>query len=463
MALAVEGNASWTWRPRRNYSFSHKHPTISIRQFRILCMQPQEQQPYEPVLVVIGGGAAGMFGAIRAKNIVPQLKVLVIEKGKPLTKVRISGGGRCNLTNSHFLDTLLLADQYPRGNRELRGSFFKSHGPRDTISWFTNHGVQLKTEDDGRIFPVSDSSSTIVDCLLGEACRNGVILETGKVVTCITRNVDGRFEIKIGRATDGLNQTIQSDYLLIATGSCQQAQGLAVQLGHTVTFSRVRAKLKLSNVKGNASQLIQVGPLLITHWGFSGPVILRLSAWAACLLFSTKYQGTLLVDLTPDLHVEDIKHILLSQKNSFPKNKLRNSVPASFLFVRRFWQYLLAREGLDENTLWASLSHHSLQKLATVIKQCSFDVSGKGEYKDEFVTAGGVPLSEINLNTMESRMCPRLFFAGEVLNVDGLTGGFNFQNAWTGGYIAGTTIGKMVSSSVSRLTMLSSSKDETLL
>ncbi|KAH9297846.1 hypothetical protein KI387_029528, partial [Taxus chinensis] len=194
-----------------------------------------------------------------------------------------------------------------------------------------------------------------------------------------------------------------------------------------VTFSRVRAKLKLSNVEENMPQLVQVGPLLITHWGFSGPVILRLSSWAARLLFSAKYQGTLLVDLTPDLHVKDVECILLSQKRNFPKNKLRNSAPPAFLFVRRFWEYLLAREGLDENILWASVSHRSLQALASVIKKCSFDVSGKGEYKDEFVTAGGVPLSEISLNTMESRICPHLFFAGEVLNADGITGGFNFQ------------------------------------
>ncbi|KAH9297845.1 hypothetical protein KI387_029527, partial [Taxus chinensis] len=194
--------------------------------------------PHEKVLVVIGGGAAGIFGAIRAKNIVPQLKVVVIEKGKPLTKVRISGGGRCNVTNGHFLDTLFLADHYPRGNRELRGSFFKTHGPLDTISWFTNHGVQLKTEDDGRVFPVSDNSATIVDCLLGEARRNGVILEIGKVASCVTHNTNRQFEIEIGKETNGLNQTIQADYLLIATGSCRQGHVLAAQLGHTIVEPR---------------------------------------------------------------------------------------------------------------------------------------------------------------------------------------------------------------------------------
>eukprot|EP01018_Ginkgo_biloba_P013932 Gb_05391 [translate_table: standard] len=401
---------------------------------------------------------------------VSQLKVLVIEKGKPLSKVQISGGGRCNVTNGHFLDMLNLADQYPRGNRELRGSFFKAHGPRDTVSWFSDHGVQLKTEVDGRMFPVSDSSATIVNCLLNEAQKKGVLLETGKAVTSLSRNVNGRFDIKLIKYTDNLKQTIQADYLLIATGSCRQGHVLAVQLGHTivdprpslfsfkikdsnlnklagVSFSRVRAKLKVPNLDKSIPQLTQIGPMLVTHWGLSGPVILRLSAWAARVLFSSKYQGTLVVDFVPDLPADDVKNILHNRKSIVPKQKLRNSAPPEFQFVRRFWIYLLEREGLDGDMLWASVSNSSLKMLAFIVKHCSFNLFGKGEFKDEFVTAGGVPLSEISLNSMESRICPHLFFSGEVLNVDGLTGGFNFQNAWTGGYIAGTSIGKLASSS----------------
>lgn len=447
----------------------HKHPNLTFKRNRLSVYSMQrhqhQHQSYEQVLVVIGGGAAGIFGAIRAKNVMPQLKVLVIEKGKPLTKVRISGGGRCNVTNGHFIDTMLLADHYPRGNRELRGSYFKAHGPRDTVTWFSTHGVQLKTEDDGRMFPVSDSSSTVVNCLLSEALKNEVLLESGRIATCISCNDNGRFDIIVAKAADNLKQTIQADYLLIATGGCRQGYVLAVQLGHTiveprpslftfkikdsylnklagVSFSRVRAKLKLPNLQKSIPQLTQVGPMLVTHWGFSGPVILRLSAWAARLLYSSAYQGTLLVDFVPDLHVDDVKNILLNHKNKFTKQKVRNLAPPEFHFPKRFWQYLLEHQGLDTNTLWASVSHHSLQVLATTIKYCSFDLVGKGEFKDEFVTAGGVPLSEINLNTMESRICPNLFFAGEVLNVDGITGGYNFQNAWTGGYIAGTSIAK---------------------
>lgn len=447
----------------------HRYPKVTVKRHRIsvYCMQQHQhqQQSYEQVLVVIGGGAAGIFGAIRAKNVMPQLKVLVVEKGKPLTKVRISGGGRCNVTNGHSIDTMLLADHYPRGNRELRGSYFKAHGPKDTVTWFSCHGVQLKTEEDGRMFPVSDSSSTIVDCLLSEAHKNGVLLESGRIATRISCNDNGRFDIMVAKAPDNLKQTIQADYLLIATGGSRQGYVLAVQLGHTiveprpslftfkikdsdlnklagVSFSRVRAKLKLPNLQKSIPQLTQVGPMLVTHWGFSGPVILRLSAWAARLLFSSAYKGTLLVDFVPDLHVDDVKNILLNHKRKYKKQKLQNSSPPEFHLPKRFWQYLVEHQGLDKNTLWASVSHHSLQLLASSIKNFSFDLSGKGEFKDEFVTAGGVPLSEINLNTMESRTCPNLFFAGEVINVDGITGGFNFQNAWTGGYIAGTSIAK---------------------
>lgn len=187
--------------------------------------------------------------------------------------------------------------------------------------------------------------------------------------------------------------------------------------------------------------------MLVTHWGISGPVILRLSAWGARDLFSSGYKGTLLVDFTPDLHIEDVKSILIKQKNQFAKHKMLNACPSELRLTKRFWKYLLDREGLDGGILCASVSIKSLQSLGSLLKQCPFEVTGKGQFKDEFVTAGGVPLSEISLNTMESRIQKHLFFAGEVLNIDGITGGFNFQNAWSGGYIAGTTIGELVGSS----------------
>ncbi|KAL5808841.1 hypothetical protein ACOSQ3_029532 [Xanthoceras sorbifolium] len=420
----------------------------------------------EEVLVVVGGGAAGVYGAIRAKTVAPKLNVVVIEKGKPLSKVKISGGGRCNVTNGHCVDNEILAEHYPRGYREFRGSFFNVHGPMDTMSWFSDCGVELKTEDDGRVFPISNSSSSIIDCLLSEAKQRGVFLQTGKVVTTTTATAGGKFLLKLEKRTVNLVECIEADYLLIASGSSKQGYSLATQLGHSivnpvpslftfkiqdsqltelsgVTFPKVIAKLKLENVQRNIPHLTQVGPLLVTHWGLSGPVVLRLSAWGARDLFSSDYKGVLTVDFIPDLHVEDMKSILSQHKHHFAKQKVLNSCPSEFSLVKRFWKYILDREDVCGDTLWASISNNSLISVAHLLKHCTFEVVGKGQFKDEFVTAGGVPLSEISLNTMESKIQSHLFFAGEVLNVDGVTGGFNFQNAWSGGYIAGTNIGKL--------------------
>ncbi|KAF3794152.1 Uncharacterized protein EJ110_NYTH08215 [Nymphaea thermarum] len=403
------------------------------------CLGPQKP---EKLLVVVGGGAAGVFGAIRAKDVAPHLRVVVIEKGKLLSKVKVSGGGRCNVTNGHHVDGKILAEHYPRGHKELKGSFFKMHGPLDTMSWFNDHGAQLKIEDDGRVFPVSDSSSTIVNCLLDQARRSGVELQTGKVLMHASRSGSGRFVLSIEKVKMATVETVESDYLLIATGSSRQGFEIAAQLGHSivqpmpslftlkiedkhlldlagVTFPKVKATLTLQNVR-NVPQFVQtllfmtflvpkVGPMLVTHWGLSGPVILRLSAWGARDLFGSNYKET----KGPEL---------LSNAAEFGEKIL---------------------EGVNEDVLWASVSKTTLSSIALLMKQCSFTIVGKGQFKDEFVTAGGVPLTEITLSTMESRKEPGLFFAGEVLNVDGVTGGFNFQNAWSGAYIAGTRIGEV--------------------
>ncbi|XP_022637581.1 uncharacterized protein LOC106773409 isoform X2 [Vigna radiata var. radiata] len=395
----------------------------------------------EELLVVVGGGAAGVYGAIHAKTVAPHLRVVVIEKGKPLSKVKVSGGGRCNVTNGHCVDNMILAENYPRGHKELRGSFFNIHGPADTMSWFTSHGVELKIEDDGRVFPVSNSSSSIIDCLMSEVKQRGVSLQTRKAVAAISILSGGKFLLEIQQHTSIHVERVEADYLLIASGSSRQGYTLASQLGHSivdpvpslftfkiedlclrelsgVTFPKVKVRLKLDSVQRNIPKLTQVGPMLITHWGLSGPVILRLSAWGARFLFSSSYKGKLFVDFIPDLHVETLKSILSHHKLQYAKQK-----------------------GLSGDVLWASMSNSSLMSIGSLLKDCIFEVTGKGQFKDEFVTAGGVPLSEISLNTMESKVCPRLFFAGEILNVDGVTGGFNFQNAWSGGFIAGTTIG----------------------
>ncbi|KAF8399397.1 hypothetical protein HHK36_015261 [Tetracentron sinense] len=371
------------------------------------------QTTSEELLVVVGGGAAGVYGAIRAKIVAPHLGVLVIEKAKPLSKVKISGGGRCNVTNGHSADKMVLAEHYPRGNKELRGSFFSIHGPVDTMTWFSDHGVDLKTEDDGRVFPVSDSSSSIIDCLMLEAKRSGVLLQTGKVVTSATITDSGKFLLKIEKRTIDSVEYVEADYLLIASGSSRQGYALAVQLGHSIV-DPVPSLFTFKIADTQLAELSGVGPMLVTHWGLSGPVILRLSAWGARDLFSS---GTLFVDFIPDIHIEDVKSIIIRHKNQCA--------------------------GIGGDILWASIPKNSLISVASLLKQCSFGVTGKGQFKDEFVTAGGVPLSEISLKTMESRVQPHLFFAGEVLNIDGVTGGFNFQNAWSGGYIAGTNIGKL--------------------
>ncbi|KAK4426181.1 3-dehydro-bile acid delta(4,6)-reductase [Sesamum alatum] len=420
----------------------------------------------EETLVIVGGGAAGMYGAIRAKTVAPDLNVFVIEKGKPLSKVRISGGGRCNVTNGHCVDNVILAGNYPRGNKELRGSFFNMHGPTDTMSWFSDRGVELKTEVDGRVFPISNSSSTIIDCLMFEAKKREVVLQTGKSVTNVSTTACGKFSVKIEKRTVDYVEYIEANYLMIASGSSEQGYKLAAQLGHSivkpvpslftfkiddfqlvelsgVTFPKVRAKLKLETARKSIPEHTQVGPMLVTHWGFSGPVILRLSAWGARELSASDYKGLLVVDFVPDLHIEDVKAFLVQHKNKFAKQKVINSFPSELGLVKRFWRYILEYEDLVGDVLWASISNNALISIASRLKNCCFRVKGKGQFKDEFVTAGGVPLSEISLNTMQSRIQSHLFFAGEVLNVDGVTGGFNFQNAWSGGYIAGTSIGNL--------------------
>ncbi|XP_022133453.1 uncharacterized protein LOC111006025 isoform X2 [Momordica charantia] len=355
------------------------------------------QKLNEELLVVVGGGAAGVYGAIRAKTLAPNLNVMVIEKGKPLSKVKISGGGRCNVTNGHSTDSKSLAEHYPRGHKEFRGSFFNVHGPMDTMSWFSNHGVELKIEDDGRVFPVSNCSASIVDCLMYEATRVGVSLQTGKVVTSASTSSGGKFVLKIQKI---VVEHVEANYLLIASGSSRQGFSLAAQLGHSlidpvpslftfkiedpqlaelsgVSFPKVRAKLELENMQRHLPQYTQVGPMLVTHWGLSGPVILRLSAWGARDLFASNYKGLLIVDFTPDLHLEDVKSILSRHKSQFMKQKVHSSCPSDFGLVKRFWKYLLDREEIHDEILWASVSNKSLASVSSLLKKCIFKVLGK--------------------------------------------------------------------------------------
>ncbi|KAG6484271.1 hypothetical protein ZIOFF_061066 [Zingiber officinale] len=269
-------------------------------------------------------------------------------------------------------------------------------------------------------------------------------MQMGKTVSEVSLSDNGQFLLKVEKRTMDLVEHFKADYVLMATGSSRQGYKIAVQLGHSI-IDPVPSLFTFKVEDTELSSLSGVGPMLVTHWGLSGPAILRLSAWGAHELFLSEYSGMLMVDFIPDIHLEDVKHILLQHKDQLAKTKASNSFPSQFNLVKRFWRYLLEREGLEADILWASISNNHLTSLALLLKQCPFKIAGKGQFKDEFVTAGGIPLSEISLNTMESKVTRNLFFAGEVLNVDGITGGFNFQNAWSGGYIAGTKIGERAS------------------
>lgn len=388
--------------------------------------------------LVIGGGAAGIFAAITAKATHPKWNVLLLEKTAVLlSKVRISGGGRCNVTHSCF-DPRLLVQNYPRGGKELLGPFHR-FGPRDTINWFESRGVALKTEEDGRIFPTTDRSETIIECLLSEAKKEGVEIRLRQRIERISKEEKG-FQIQLKEG-----EPLQCEHLLLATGSSPEGYAWAEQLGHTIqkpvpslfAFNIPDSPLKeLSGislekvqVKIAGSSFSQSGPLLITHLGFSGPAVLKLSAWAARYLHEKEYQVDLLINWLPDLSREEIGQALLKLKAEFPQKTL--AAENLFSLPKNLWRVFASPKRL------ADLSHKELQALADKLHGDLYRLNGKTTNKDEFVTCGGVTLKEVDFKTMQSKICPGLFFAGEVLDIDGVTGGFNFQNAWTTGFIAG--------------------------
>lgn len=401
-------------------------------------------------VVVIGGGAAGFFGAIACAKANPHTKITLLEASRqPLAKVRISGGGRCNVTHACF-DPAGLVQNYPRGGRALRGAFSRFQAS-DTVAWFAAHGVKLKTEPDGRMFPTTDSSETIVDCLMDAAAASGVEVYTGATVVSVTRPTT-RFEISL--KSGGL----QSDCLLLATGSSQIGYQIAKSLGHGIeppvpslfTFNILDHQLReLAGISVNSVQLRlsvdsktkleQTGPLLITHWGLSGPAVLKLSAWGARVLHDCNYQATLLINWLPHLNPEDLRQKLLAVKAEGSKKAI--ALHRGVDLPHRLWQYLVARVGIGTEDRWAGLSNKTLNQLLQELTQGKYLIQGKGAFKEEFVTCGGVSLKEVNFKTMESRCCPGLYFAGEILDIDGVTGGFNFQSAWTTAWIAGNAIG----------------------
>ena len=396
-------------------------------------------------IIIVGGGAAGFFTAINIVEKNPKLKVAILERGKTvLEKVRISGGSRCNVTHACFVPNDLVKF-YPRGEKELRGPFHQFCSG-DTIDWFEKHGVALKIEDDGRMFPVSDSSQTIIDCFLLATQKLGIQVLTGQSVQSIFKATD-YWKVETN------HEIFACDKLIMTTGSNPKIWKMLTQLGHSIvppvpslfTFNIKDARIKdlmglsaFANVKVKGSKLEASGPLLITHWGMSGPGILRLSAWGARELFDKHYQFTLEVNWLNERSFEETIDTLKNLKQEHAKKAVNKKSP--FEFPNRLWENLVLASNIDTDTKWADLSKKQLTNLANQLTHGEFQVNGKSTFKEEFVTAGGIDLKEINFKTMESKLHHNLYFAGEIINIDAITGGFNFQNAWTSGFIVANAI-----------------------
>jgi predicted Rossmann fold flavoprotein len=400
-------------------------------------------------LIVIGGGAAGFFCAVNAARSSPELEVILLEKtGKLLSKVKISGGGRCNVTHACF-DIGLMAKKYPRGGNFVKKAF-RQFFTTDTISWFEERGVTLKQESDGRMFPVTDSSQTIIECLLKEADTHHVMIRMNKEVKSVLRE-DEKFRLVL---TGG--EELSADHICIACGGYPKSSMFSwlTATGHSVeepvpslfTFnipSHPITKLmgiavEKVRVRIAAGKLEEEGPLLITHWGLSGPAILRSSAWGARDLKGKNWEFTALVNWLPDHNEQTLKEKFQLLRFEIATQKIKNKNP--FGLPARLWEYFLVDAGIDMEKRWADLPAKDQNKLIRSLCNSEFSVKGKTTYKEEFVTAGGIRLNEVDANSMESKLIPGLFFAGEILDVDGITGGFNFQHAWTSGWIAAKSI-----------------------
>ena len=400
-------------------------------------------------LIVIGGGAAGFFCAINAARMNRSLKVTIIEKtNKLLSKVKVSGGGRCNVTHACF-DIAEMSKRYPRGPHFVKKTFHQFF-TTDTIEWFGERGVELKTEEDGRMFPVTDSSQTIIDCLLKEANRFGVEIIMNKEVKKIETNLS-TFNLQLSTG-----ENISADFICVASGGYPKSSMFdwLKELGHTIedpvpslfTFNLpnhpitklMGISVEMAKVKIQNSKLEEEGPLLITHWGLSGPAILRLSAWGARELKIKNYELRIIINWLSGYNEESIRKNFQELRNTNASQKVINKNP--FCLPSRLWEFLAEQSGIRNEWRWADLP--STEQNRFIKNLCSYecDVKGKTTFKEEFVTAGGLKLNEVDANTMMSKKIPNLFFAGEVLDVDGITGGFNFQHAWTSGFVAAKSI-----------------------
>lgn len=398
-------------------------------------------------VAIIGGGAAGFFAAINAASKAPDMEISIFEKSNQLLgKVKVSGGGRCNVTNACF-EPKELIKYYPRGAKELLGPFHVFQ-PGDIFDWFEQRGIALKTEDDNRVFPLSDSSQTIIDCFLGEAEQKKIRIHTGKGLTGLKR-ADYKWKLEFSDKAEDL-----FDAVIIAGGSSNALWNLLSEAGHTIvppvpslfTFnindpvikdlpgvSAPGCDVKIEGTKFSAS-----GPVLITHWGLSGPGILRLSAWAARELASVNYDFIVRINWDNRFTKETLMELLRDWKAEHHKTTVKTF--SAIKVPHRLWCSLLVQHGKLQDTRWADVSNKQLESLAESLTSCFLRVQGKSTFKDEFVTAGGINLKEVDFKTMQSKILPGIYFAGEILDIDAITGGFNFQAAWTTGYIAANSI-----------------------
>lgn len=412
-------------------------------------------------LIVIGGGAAGFFCAVNAARINPGLEVVILEKtSKLLSKVRISGGGRCNTTHACF-DIAEMSKKYPRGGNFVKKTFHQFF-TTDTIKWFEERGVKLKTEEDGRMFPVTDSSQTIIDCLLKEANKYGIGVRLNVEVKKITAHSDSYQDSAVPAVRQVFNiqcsngESIDADFICIASGGYPKSSMFdwLRELGHTVeepvpslfTFNMpghpitklMGVSIENARVKIVGTKLEQEGPLLITHWGFSGPAVLKLSAWGARDLKERNWEFGITINWLPEFNEQQLAERFQSIRLEIASQKIINRNP--FGLPQRLWEFLLEYSEVNAERRWADLPVKEQNKLIRNLCTCEFAIKGKTTFKEEFVTAGGIKLNEVDANTMMSKKIPNLFFAGEILDVDGITGGFNFQHAWTSGFIAAKSI-----------------------
>jgi hypothetical protein len=406
--------------------------------------------------VIIGGGASGFFCALRLKRLKPNLEVVVLEATKDfLKKVRISGGGRCNVTHNIF-QIHDFAQRYPRGAKELLSPFTRFQAA-DTLEWFKTRGVEIVAEEDGRMFPSTNSSETIINCFLEEAKQLGVVTRTNCNVQSVEKKDNG-FTLKIRNQDETF-----ANHLVLATGSSRIGYKLAESLGHKITelapslFSFIIEHPVLKNRAGTSfnNSILEVklphhkknfkehGPLLITHWGLSGPAALKLSAWAAREFKKAEYKAELRVNWLGSKSDEEHRSWLNKIKSKYPKQMIKNRPPKDMTLA--FWEQFLAYLEIEPSKKIAELSKREILKVSSNLHETEFTITGKNRFKDEFVECGGVSLTEVNFKTMESKVCQNLYVVGELLDIDGITGGFNFQNAWTGAWIAAEAVSESAS------------------